>query len=361
MYVNIKNVPIHVFLKSVHTDMQEKFLKPIASQGAFGSAKEAEELQTFFRDLKKQGSKDAPDDATMSLIYNEIQASISGDPMLQNFTQGLFRKKYDKNLGEPFERELAHTIQTVLNMASNDNNNLLKFEDIFVGQDVANIGNIQVDKISAKVLQKLSDASVRMIKDKKTGQMKEVRKNYLDITAKAGKIDAKGATITINANASPKLKRIAELLQNATFSAKNYKDVYLDGKRQDGQLSLGATNPYKAYYGILSALGYNDPTIISKTFAKAYWSWNKKSAHSEDIARYITQIRQVYELTGTGLLYNNNQSFGAVKYIIYNAPNGEICVKSTGEIMNEFLSNTTDLRNPFTSHISIAKSSFKDI
>lgn len=340
--------------------MIKQYLDPINNNGQFGTPEGALELQNFFQDLKQYAttgsiSNGSLDSLSMSLIYDQIQGAIAGDPTMENFTRGLFRKEYDREHGiEPFERELSHTIKAVLDTASLETLNL---DDIFVGQQTANIGNINTDKLSEKVLQHLTDLSQKKVEQ----GLRKTAHDYVNIVAKAGKIDAKGSSITINTNVSPQLQRIASLLSEATFSAKNYKDTYIQGHFKmefQRNVDLGKTNPYKAYYGILSSLGYDSKTI-SKTFSQAYWYWAKDRKYKNDVANYITQIRQVYELTGIGLIYNNTNNFGAVKYIIYNAPNGGIYVKSTGEIISEFLNGqqAQQLRNPFTSGISISKRS----
>jgi hypothetical protein len=67
----------------------------------------------------------------MSLIYDQIQNAVAGDPAMSQFTRGLFRKEYDRDSGiEPFERELSYTIKAVLDTASLETLNL---DDVFIG------------------------------------------------------------------------------------------------------------------------------------------------------------------------------------------------------------------------------------
>jgi hypothetical protein len=134
-----------------------------------------------------------------------------------------------------------------------------------------------------------------------------------------------------------------------TWDEKAEQYVKMQGHKS---MRLGRTNLYRSIVGTLNSLGYDQ-----KTAESALWAgFNKIKDGNSDIANHFYHLRYIYELTGAGSTYNG-ESFGGVRFLIYNDPSGEIYVKAASEILVDVLETQIEL-NQALSTITIPKSKF---
>lgn len=354
MYINSSYMPVATFLNQVHSEMIQKYTK----SGPLGNANQMEsnarELENFFRTLKMD-AKNGSGNAVKTMINQQILSDIQ-----QLHPNKKISKLFRREGGLNFEKELSDVIYSILAQVSDveieKNSNLIKM--INVGSKTANIANGELESVllDPTVQRILEQTGTKTKKYFQNNANKQLLYNLQDVS---GKIDIQGLTVPIRGNPSPELLRIYNLLKNATFSAKNYGDFYWDRKlnsyQWSGNLRLGNTNVFRAFYGVLSDLKYRKPTIISAFQA----SWHE-AERNPIVALRVNQIRFVYELIGAGLKYNAEVMNGHVKYLIYNDPGSDnIYVRSTAKIISDLLkTNQLGFSNPFTKMITIEKSYF---
>ena len=343
MYYNGNNrYRVSTFMNEVHSLIALKYEKVVQED-----IYQAQKLQDFFREIKIAAQNDN------GIIGNEIIQLIINSIQLPNGekSKNLF-KGTGRTGGFRFERELTAIIEAVyMNLTD---------EVIDIGQ--INIGSQKVDadfqnlgdKMAQKILKEVGTQTQRRLeKDDK----KAKKKFYL--SSVDGKIDVKGYTINIKAEANPELVEIYNLLKDATFSAKNYNSMTWDEKAKQyvemqghKSITLGKTNLYRSIVGTLNNLGYDQRTAESALWA----GLNKIKDGDNDIANHFYHLRYVYELTGAGLTYNG-ESFGGVRFLIYNDPSGELYVKAASEILIDVLETQIELSQALST-ITIPKSKF---
>ena len=175
------------------------------------------------------------------------------------------------------------------------------------------------------------------------------------------KIDISGrifANIEIIINPTSQIGVVANLLKRASFSAKNYDMSYYRNQikqrvqfqsERNIQLLLGKTKLDTVFFSLFSE-EYPAPVVLSFLF----YSLNTRD---EQIRMKLAQLRFIYELTGYGQHYINNEieqlfkedfdeSPFRVNYFIWNNPSTDtITVKSTAELVewsyNNYYENLT--------------------
>lgn len=335
-----------------------------ANNGILGNVQtmeaNAQKLEDFFKKLKSDAKNWSIDNPVESAINQQILEDIQTISNTGTKVSKLFRR----SKGLDFEKEMSKVIYSILSQVSDEkvskNNQLLDI--IHVGSKKANIEKNKIDLnelfLNPSVQRILEQTQVKT-KKYLSDQAKNNKMLSYYLTDVEGKVDVQGAEVQIRGNPSSELLEIYHLLKDATFSAKNYGDLYWDRKihsfNYSSDLILGNTNVFRAFYSVLRDLKYNQSTIIS-----AFWSSWYGAEKNPNIALRINQIRFVYELTGAGLKYNQDLINGHVKYLIYNAPDSDdIYVRSTAKIINDLLkTNALGFENPFSRKITISKSYF---
>lgn len=350
MYWNGKSNGIHThqFLNIVHETMKMKYL---TQKKVTDATSQAFKLQNFFQDLKRVASGQSSnffDEEILDTILYSIQ-------MNSNIMGSGFKAKnlFAGRGGSRFERELTSIYEAVWNNIGEDQFDVSK---VLVGGQLGNISFEGVNNLAEEIVQTFGMQTYRVIEDKAKGT--KLKQYYLP--AVDGKIDVMGYEINIRADANPQMIEIYNLLKDCTFSAKNYDSMSWDEKARDfiqnsghSTLTLGKSNIFRAIYGTLSDLGFDDRTIQSAIFA----GYNCIAKGQSDVAAHFYHMRYIYELIGSGITYNGI-SFGTVKYLIYNDPHGNIYVKSTAAILADLLEEAMKIDKKWDSAISISKSKF---
>ena len=175
-----------------------------------------------------------------------------------------------------------------------------------------------------------------------------------------GKIDlaSQSVEITQNLNISggEKLLRLNELFKGASFTLKNYKETR-------DTIQLGSTNIVRVLYTTVNNFEGDLLTsdgVISFTYALAIR--HQKGKASADIEKHLGHLQVMYELTGMGQEYINQDirelkdySKNGAKYLIVNTyDNDKIQVLSTKSLLLDFFDNKK--YNHFQKTVTIGRS-----
>ena len=355
MYYNGKRGKhVETFLNEVHTAINAKY-----NASKNNDAINAIKLQNFFQQLKIAAANKKENNAVIYNIFlddllNDIDAIAKSRNKNYNITN-LFKRrgKNSQEQGMILEQELTDVIEAILEKISGEK--VLR-EDINIGAKTGNVKFTAIDDIIYDINDNTKEELVKKLNKEK--QPLYYLKNV------AGKIDVKGFEVSITGQPTKELLDIYNLLKDATFSAKNYDSMskedkiqsVVEGSRRGGLIHLGNSNPYRAIYGSLSSLGYENSTIDS-----AYYAGKNRIElyNSNNASQHFFHLRYIYELTGAGILYTGGVNFGEARYLIYNDPSGNIYVKSTSQIIADLLNdnNPPFVGSPFQS-ISISKTVF---
>ena len=355
MYYNGKHGKhVETFLNEVHAAINAKY-----NSARNNDAINAMKLQKFFQELKTAAAAKRKDSEVIYNMFlddllNDIDAIAKTRNKNYKITN-LFKRrgKNSQEQGMALEQELTDVIEAVLEEISGEK--VLR-EDINIGAKTGNVKFTAIDDMIQNVNGNVKDEVITKLNKEK--QPLYYLKNV------AGKIDVKGFEVSITGQPKKELLDIYNLLKDATFSAKNYDSMSkedkiqsaVEGSRRGGLIHLGSSNPYRAIYGSLSSLGYENRTIDS-----AYYAGKNRIElyNSDNASQHFFHLRYIYELTGAGILYSGGVNFGEARYLIYNDPSGNIYVKSTSEIIADLLNdnNPPFSGSPFQS-ISISKTAF---
>jgi hypothetical protein len=320
-------------LQDVHDAMKAKMIKNTL-------AAEAQELQSILQTIKKTAinlSKDG-DYVTNELAkqYTEFLEgvmAVQNKNRKRNFTSAtrLFRRRSktttSANADNIFEDELAALFAYVA--GEEDTTRFLT-------------GNIGADTESVMGLTKEIENDIIKRINKVSKQLESKYRAKGLFTGRSQKIDNKGYSenVTIGVKLdNVDLQRLAVLLKDATFTAKQYTSYNKNGKDtplSEIGLKLGQTNIYKAITGSLSSIYSNvkdQQQIFFRGLTILGYKNKTHSATPEFVGMHFTHLRFIYELRGEGLLDEQGNS-AIAKYIIYNDPNSDaIFVRDTASII----------------------------
>lgn len=161
----------------------------------------------------------------------------------------------------------------------------------------------------------------------------EVRDVKTDIR---GRALGESLGVTIAWNPGQPMERLGQILTSYNFSLKSYNDL--------SSISLGHSNPFKAYAGVLSYLGYSSNAILESylriqcCYVNAVKFNNPKhSAHAQTISVGMSKIKSVFELIGLGITTLEGWK-DEVDFLIVNQHSSDIIkVFSTGALAKKFL------------------------
>lgn len=352
MYYNgQKGMHVSTFVNMVHADMVLRYGNKAKVDDA-----NAIELQNFFQKLKQA----AIDTKQGKLIEDEVISIIVSNlrDIMSKRSNAQFYNLFQERGGARFENEITDVINAIYQEVGEEDFQFDKSQvniGSMVGTSVNLSDELLADKNIQNMLQTIGTKTQKYIVNSAGEKMLVYYLPEVD-----GKIDVKGYKIHVKANPSPAILKIYNLLQDATFTAKNYDSMTWDQKmkefvQQSGHstLSLGKSNVYRAIVGVLEGVGYEHRTSVS-----AFWAgYNKINQGDVNVATHFYHLRYLYELTGVGIKYNG-QNFGEAKYLIYNDPHGNIYVKSTAVIFSDVLNELLNNPQSYSMHISISKKSF---
>lgn len=172
-------------------------------------------------------------------------------------------------------------------------------------------------------------------------------RSFIDLSARQIKSDVTGSKMGMNYllewTETDKLTRLLALLGSFNFSLKNYSSL---GTMWDS-IHIGNTNTFKAYAGVLGALGYSNDQIYNSFYraVNCFQSVSINSSHqNHNASLHMGHIQSIYELIGMGLYYVDGSGLEVadnVDFLIINDySSSKITVLSTDalaqSVLNEF-------------------------
>ncbi len=358
-------------LNKVHRELEKRIQREKDIEGA-------QTLQTFLQDIKttarklneqteefKRNKNSVPMMDRLILAQNDLsewyETLIDNIAETQTNMRGntnglgtlgkntLFRRQHAtshiQNVDDIVEEEMIALLRTLQAM---NGDKVYSVDSLAAGQSKAHVDNLKgTDSVTKDLVGFFSDTFKEWTKES-TGHKFAVATNQIQ-EEKSGKIDLNKATFSVNGKLTLKsdfLTKVISLLNDATFTIKNYKNSE-EAKAWGNRLKLGETNLLKAIVAELNIAfpNRNDQKDIFYRGAQILVKTNKPpSATPETVGIHFTHMRFAYELAGLGLLDEQNNPLFA-KYLIYNVPNSnEIYVKDTASlILDQFESKYSNV------------------
>lgn len=298
---------------------------------------------------------------------------------IENFLNAIKNKQYDKNnlksvINEEFFNQLIVDLPQDFFKREHSKEDLEKdFDDIFEKELSIILHRMMTDSRKGSFLAGTAQGST-ISKSDELGRIIDycqiyIPKNFGDSivnkiktlsgsadifkipTAKEQKADV-AVNIDISTQVKDEYQKIMSLFNERNFSLKNYSSSSV--------ISLGNTNPLKAIVGSLVDLGASLP-VATKAFYAAITVYTRegKSNMGIELANCIYMLRHYYELTGAGLMIDN-EPISKVDFLVVNKPDGKVKVISSKEIMNYVFENkdASKIGNPFHNKITINYNNF---
>lgn len=244
-----------------------------------------------------------------------------------------------------FEEELAAVLSVIEKEATGST---IGIGGRLVGGQWANVLAGEVSKDVQKIMTEYVNGMARRVNNKPHKE----NKHWTKPTARSGKVDVNGlSTVEVVSELNPLWAELYQVFSGCTFSVKNYSSYFTNSLN----IHLGNTDYYKALYGSLSNLGY-DQENIDKIIYSGLNSYKK--SQNKTVALHFYHLRFIYELTGVGLYDQEGQPISGVDFLIYNDPGSDaIFVRSTADLIAQELENNR-VGSPLGG-IAIAKANFK--
>lgn len=346
VFYNTKQDDVGVFLDQVHSRMIKKYTSKMNDKQ---EETKARDLQSFLQSLKNRSiQRQGFLPITNTYADQVIEALYQKSPRTKK--AGLFLSKG----GSSLEYDLANTIDAVYSLVLKNYERKGK--------------SYKVGDVKGTIVQGVLDENVKAI----AGELQREVKRELSEDAKIamgldasksllvdvqGKVDVQGGFININFKPTTYLEYIASILNEATFSAKNYSSLSQkleDLNIKNPNLNIGDSNPYRAYAGALASMGYGEDTI-KNSFISVYYGRRTK-----EIKAHLLHLRLIYEYSGAGITNLDGSKAKEAKYLVYNDPTGtNIYVESIASIILQYLNSKEEVEDPFAA-IKIKKSFFKN-
>ena len=344
-----KEQDFSVVLGRVHQNIIKKMKKEQAAAEAKELQKILSEIKHTVTQLDKAGSPDPVAKGIRKEYVNIINKACEklntrGQKKLSPGAL-FFRQHSIKHTDESdniFEEELAALFSAVAEARTKQS---FDFNIFLSGTEGASLK--AVDDLSKETKQQcvqiLQDVEQELLGKAKTKQIQ---------AEKSQKVDVDGLPTSLNLTFSkkmPNISRLAELLKDATFSAKSYSThsyhkTGINKHISSLQLGLGETNLYKAITGTLSEIyktTRHQRDIFYRGMQILTYTKNTPSETAENVKKHFSHMRFIYELRGSGLL-DASGGLRTAKYIIFNDPTSEaIYVKDTASLILEELGSST--------------------
>ena len=344
-------------LQSVHEQMMLQY--NIKNDDAIVAQKMQKYLQYFKKIFSNPETYSANDELLDSLgleqkAIEEMRTRFQEVLGVSNKYNQIFRSQHAwyanrKDFDDIVEGELNALLQVVAEKATGKKN-------VNLGQKIVGSENAFIDfeELEKGIVDGILDNVSKRLSNKKRSEILKTIK----AEGRSGKIDVKGYNreLFVEAEINDNFKNFIDLFSNVNFSIKNYRG---DTKYE---IHLGESNPFKAMYGSLRDLGYDQQTA-THIYSHAAASY-KKNPQVASRNNDIYHLRFLYELTGAGLFTtvgdNKKEPLDKVDYLIYNDPTSDkIYVKSTKQMILELLKNKDKkVGNPWAD-IYISKLDFK--
>lgn len=348
-------------LQEVHDRMLDKFVKNDSINADIATAKKLQTYLQYFKKIFNHPENYETNDPLLKALNLDKEAIILMRTRFQEVLSvtskynQIFRSQHSwyadrKDFDDIVEGEINALLQVIAEKATGN------IPNINLGQKI--VGNTSaLVNLPSDIGKELVHELVNNMKNKLSIKKATRLINEIKANSRTGKTDVVGYNeeLVVNAKISPQFEEFIRLFTSVRLSIKNYKG------NTSYQIHLGKSLPFKAMYGALIDLGYDNKSAIH-IYCHARSSYQK---HQHTTARNndIFHLRYAYELTGSGLssiLDGAGQNFlDSADYLVYNDPTSDnIFVKSTKQMINEILTNKNlNITNPWLG-IYVSKLSF---
>lgn len=252
-----------------------------------------------------------------------------------------------------FEAELYMLLEKAGEKALIDKNKSLGVTLIGNLQGNVNITNFNnfTDTIVKNLINNIDESELsKFVRPSDLTNMPIFRSAKTDVTGYSKFID-------VSTDIKPEWREFISIFQGANFSLKNYAST-----AKTEVIHLGNTNPFKAIYGVLTSLGFNEEESMHiYAHTRISYLLNHSVAKAPDGPSHIIHMRFTYELTGSGLYDQQGNKLDEVDFFIYNDPASEnIYVKSVKEMIKNVYSylDISKIGDPWHAGIVVPKISF---
>lgn len=343
---NFENV-----LQSVHNQMREKMAKQTLKENA-------KKLQEILSTIKIEVNRLRTDkDFAVSELGRQYEEFFNEIATFQNAGRKgvggnlsgktLFRRGSRTKTSVEADNIFEDDLDALFSYIANQNRGY----HLVGGQGATTMSLVDIATETEKnIIDTINKAAEKAQSKYRAKQLKAELSQKVDVTG-----FPKEVTISLRSNLLDNIdfQTLAELLKDATFTAKQYTSYRKGSDAADFSaigLKLGQTNPYKSITGALSSI-YASVKDQNKIFFRGLstvtYSDRSHSASPESVELHFTHLRFIYELRGEGLFDKSGNS-AIAKYIIYNDPNSDaIFVRDTASIILEELDSKVAHRNLF--------------
>ena len=305
----LKTLPTSQHMQSVHNQLLRRFSKKSSQM-----AKYAQEIQTYLDEIKNGGPE-----SEWNLIKDKM-AKIANFRSAEN----LFRHQG----GTEFEVELTALLEALSSYYFNGANSNVKSMAEYT---TTKKGNRRKSGISSNyhtggltgTIQLTNDDFINApdnflylmmqgkgVKDPVNAYVEAKKqqkwRSFIDLSARQIKTDVAGSKMGLQYmlewKQTDKFTRLLSLLGSFNFSLKNYSSL---GTMWE-TVHLGNTNTFKAYAGVLGALGYSNNEIYNSFYraVNCFQSIPINASHSKHgVSLHMGHIQTIYEMIGMGLYY----------------------------------------------------------
>ena len=353
MILHVRGPDVNVSLNEIHQALFAKYSAKLKGEFGHGTKSEAKLLQDFltaWKSFKMTGKTDLSmfDQITMSQIeslFSDIAKKAS-----------MFKTSSGTRFEQQFGNFIYHVLDKVGTIQNRSNLTRKNIQTGAIGAVSALDGLL--DELVAQYMKDIADVTKteaeRLAARTELAQLKK----YIKAGAKPGKTDITATSVEViinNAELSPDLYKIIDLLHRSQFTLKNYSssyNAYLLNIQRDldpTSVHFGNTTLYRTFLAVLGELGYNTEEIKSLFYAMNNTSDLSAAAH-------FYHIRFVYELTGMGQKYlqKDFSNISEADFLVYNDPDSiNIYVRSTADLIIEMFN--TVFEGDWRRGISISK------
>lgn len=303
-------------------------------------------IQNFFRSVRKNSAKNKEGIKFEQNIGKIILAALTGGEYKANVNAANVTGQ-DKTVASQNMQQFA---RDVIHISGYDNNNQAITE---VAKDIEERAKTDAILKADNALKKAFPKTVR-----KGSSESGYIPYFQDVDQKT---DMNNNNIELSfwmTDYTPETKQALEYIQKATFTIKSYKKGAI--------LTIGGTNPVRAFFSTLESVGINDYATLASGFLHSFALMHlletntgntSQKARANQLGPHIYHVRFIYELAGVGQKAKTDsglKDLSTADFLLYNenTKDGSIFVYSTKMITNKIFeqidnANQYSRKNPF--------------
>ena len=286
-------------------------------------------MEVIAEKVRKQITALSTNKTKASRLFYNIHSKYSGQGKSDNIA----------GVDDVFEAELKELLNIALQESVKNIQQISS--DVYakvLGQELGNIPQYAVKKVmneSSSLIAKTSKAGIFINKP-------EYRSAKVDVRGFGG-------DVLIQGEIKPEWQDFIKTFTNAKFTVKNYKS----NSKNNTTIHLGNTDARKAIIASLINLQVSQDDAV-------HIYYHSLNTRERLFKGHVYHLRFAYELTGAGLVDEENNKLEAADFFIYNDPvTDNVFVRSTKDMIANMMKYTpTSKGNPYKSNIVVVKTAF---